>query len=66
MGLKSIFGQISPPISLDHYPLLQEFDLKKPSSSLKDLDKFLKSIPAISFHLTVRYEKIASEHDTRP
>ena len=65
-GIKVHFWTNFPPISLDHYPLLQEFDLKKPSSSLKDLDKFLKSIPAISFHLTVRYEKIASEHGTRP
>ena len=54
MRLKSIFGQISSPISLYHFRLLQEFDLKKPSSPFKDLDKFLKPISAISFPLTVR------------
>ena len=34
-GLTSIFEQISPPISLYCFPLLQEFDLKKPSSPFK-------------------------------
>ena len=62
MGLKSICGQIFPPISLYH---LQEFDLKKPSSPFKDLDKFLKPIPAISFPFTARYGKVAFEHDHR-
>ena len=66
MRLKYIFEQISPPISFYHFPLLQEFDLKKPSYPFKDLDKFLKPIPAIYFPLTVRHEKIASEHVTRP
>ena len=61
----SIFGQISSPISLNHFPLLQELDLKKLSSPFKDLQKFLKSIPTISFPLIVRHGKIASEHVTR-
>ena len=65
MRLKSIFGQISSPISLYHFRLLQEFDLKKPSSPFKDLDKFLKPIPAISFPFTARYGKVAFEHDHR-
>ena len=65
MRLKSIFGQISSPISLYHFRLLQEFDLKKPSSPFKDLDKFLKPIPAISFPLTVRHGKVALEHVIR-
>ena len=52
MRLKSIFGQISPPILLYHFLLLQEFDLKKPPSPFKDLHKFLKPIPAISFPRT--------------
>ena len=64
--LKSIFGQISPPISLYHFPLLQEFDLKKPSSPFKDLDKFLKPISSISVPLTVRHKKVAFWHVTRP
>ena len=62
----SIFGQVSRPILLYHFTLLQEFDLQKPSSLFKDLDKFLKPIPAISFPLTVRHSKIAFEHVTRP
>ena len=62
MVLKSIFEQVSPTISLYHFPLVQEFDLKKPSSPFKDLDKFLKPIPL----LTVRPGKIAFEHVTRP
>ena len=65
MALKSIFGQISPPILLYHFPPLQEFDLKKSSSPFKDLDKFLKPIPAISFPFTARYGKVAFEHDHR-
>ena len=64
--LKPIFRQISPPISLYHFPLLQVFDLKKPSSNFKDLDKFIKLISAISFPFTVRHGKIAFEHVTRP
>ena len=66
VGLTSIFGQISPPISLYHFPLLQEFDLKKASSPFNVLDKFLKPTPALSFPLTVRHGKIAFEHVTRP
>ena len=66
MVLKSIFEQVSPTISLYHFPLVQEFDLKKPSSTFKDLDKFLKPIPVIYFLLTVRPGKIAFEHVTRP
>ena len=64
--LKSIFGQISPPFFHYHFPLLQEFDLKKPCFPFKDLDKFLKPILAISFPLTVRHRKIAFENVTRP
>ena len=63
IGIK-VFGQISPPISLYHFPLLQEFDLKKPSSSFEDLEKFLKPTLAISFLLTVRHGKVAFEHVT--
>ena len=66
MGLKSIFGQISPPISLYRFPILQEFDLKKRPSHFKDLDRFIKPIPAIFFSVTVRHGKIAFEHVTRP
>ena len=66
MGLKPIFGKIFPPTSLYHFPLLQEFDLKAPSSLFKDLEKFLKPIPAISFPFTVRHGKVAFEHVTRP
>ena len=62
MGLKSIFGQTFPPISLYHFTLLQEFDFYKPSSSFKNLDKFLIPIPAISFPFTVRHGKVAFEH----
>ena len=49
-----------------HFLLLQEFDLKKFSSPIKDLDKFLKPTPAIFFHLKVRHRKVAFEHVTRP
>ena len=63
MGLKSNFVQISPPISLYHFLHLQEFDLKNSSCPFKDLDKFLKPIPAISFPFTARYVKVAFEHD---
>ena len=63
MGLKSIFGQISPPISLYHFSLLQGFDLKKPSSPFKDLDKFVKPINAISVPLTVRHELIENKEE---
>ena len=66
MVLKSIFEQVSPLISLYHFPLVKEFDLKKLSSPFKDLDKFLKPIPAISFPLTVRHGNLAFEHVTRP
>ena len=60
--LKSIFGQISPPISLYHLPYLQETYLKKPSSLKgKDLDKFVKPIPAISLPLTIRHGRVAFE-----
>ena len=38
----------------------------KSPALLKNLDKLLKLFPAISFPLTVRHGKIASEHVTRP
>ena len=65
-GIKQMFWQISPPISLDHFRFLQEFDLKSLFSPFKDIDKFLKPIPAISFPLTVRHGKVAFEYVTRP
>ena len=66
-GIKAHFlDKFSPPVSLYHFTLLQEFDPKKPSSPFKDLDKFLKPIPAISFPLTFRHGKVAFEHVTRP
>ena len=46
--IKLQFGQISLPlISLYYFPLLQEFDLKMPSSPFKNLQKFLQLNPAI-------------------
>ena len=65
VGLQSIFPPISPPISFYHFPLLQEFDSKKPSSPFNDLDKFLKPITAISFPLTIRHWKAAFKQDHR-
>ena len=59
--LKSIVGKVFPHISLIYFLLLKEFELKKPFSPFKDLDKFLKLIPAIYFPLTVtvRHRKVA-------
>ena len=65
VGLQSIFPPISPPILFYHFPLLQEFDSKKPSSPFNDLDKFLKPITAISFPLTIRHWKVAFKQDHR-
>ena len=50
-GIKFHLWTIFPTISLYHFPLLQEFDLKKPYSPFKDLDKFLQPIPTLSLPL---------------
>ena len=65
-GIKVYFWASFLAISLYHFPLLQEFELKNPSSFFKDLDKFRKHIRAISFPLTVRHGKLAFEYVTRP
>ena len=65
-GSNSIYGQISPPVSLYHFPLLQEFDLKEPSSPFKYLEKFLQPISTISLPHTIRHGGDIFEHVTRP
>ena len=42
-----------------HFPVLQDFDLKKSSCHFKDLDKFLKPIPAISLSLKVKHGRVS-------
>ena len=46
--LNSIFGQMSPPISLYEVQLLKKLDLRKTSPLFMDLDKFHQPTPAIT------------------
>ena len=45
------------------FSILHEFDLKKPSSLFKDLDKFIQPVPTISHPHTIRCRRVAFELD---
>ena len=65
-GIKVHFWKVFPThLNLSFFAFTRVW-LEKSSSPFKDLDKFLKLIPAISFPFTVRNWKIAFEHVTRP